>query len=537
MSTNITTADMRREAEQQPLVRSGSQTGLSYSSYGSQNPTSRQLQSSLHEARQRAHRTLAFFCVFDFLFIMLLWALVSQGFHGAFSNVSDSISRYQYQDSLFDVVCLALVRALFLIVCYWYMRWTSPWCVMITTGSSTAFLLVKVFYYGFTDTSRPTDYVVFIAAFVIPWCEAWIYMSRISPLDKQIALLYAHELKPENLFTAMHVDMLSHAMHSPPSYPASSSSSHQHGQARAALASDPYVRQGLGQHFSYPDTVRGARNLGSLGDDDDTFTTPRASPTPSTRDEMDSEEPGSPVARGPRILATPTPAQCAMLMREGNDAVQTLLACALDKQIPWAPETEQRGVTICSIMVDKRKVYRSEGFLHIKPRDLFEMLLELSETDETWFGTWECCRSLSLLDSCSDLMFMESTSLAMGFVEPREFVCVRKWATQNNCFAIAWTSVQLSNVAGSDGHTSGTFYPGGFVCAQVEGQPHVTRLMWVFNVDYNLSRWTPALIVHQNIISSMVNFYERARETGDTAATTTTPGGGSGTPRDNDSWI
>lgn len=55
----------------------------------------------------------------------------------------------------------------------------------------------------------------------------------------------------------------------------------------------------------------------------------------------------------------------------------------------------------------------------------------------------------------------------------------------------------------------GELGPGGYVLLSIAGQPHVTNLVWIFNVD--LKGWIPRYVVEQTMVGLLAVHHERVR--------------------------
>jgi hypothetical protein len=114
------------------------------------------------------------------------------------------------------------------------------------------------------------------------------------------------------------------------------------------------------------------------------------------------------------------------------------------------------------------------------------------------------------IDRFTDITYSVSAAQARGLVSPRDFVCVRQWLKRDGNMVIAQTVTEHPKRLASDGATvRGDLGPGGYVLLSVPGQPNVTNLVWIFNVD--LKGWIPRYVVEQTMVNLLAVHHERVR--------------------------
>ncbi|XP_053677466.1 steroidogenic acute regulatory protein-like [Anopheles nili] len=130
-----------------------------------------------------------FFCLFvtfDVVFISLLWIIcvVITG-DNVIHALQTQVLHYSVYTSLFDVVIAALIRFIFLILFYGLLS-ISHWLVIaLSTTSSCAFLISKVFLYNWTATPQPVfEVLLIVVSFVLAWGEAWFLDCRVIPQER-----------------------------------------------------------------------------------------------------------------------------------------------------------------------------------------------------------------------------------------------------------------------------------------------------------------------------------------------------------------
>lgn len=110
----------------------------------------------------------------------------------------------------------------------------------------------------------------------------------------------------------------------------------------------------------------------------------------------------------------------------------------------------------------------------------------------------------------SDVTYSVFAPQARGLVSARDFVCVRQWNKRDGNVVIAENVTEHPARLDQDGSTvRGELGPGGYVLLTVPGQPHVTNLIWVFNVDFK--GWIARYLVDNTMSHLLVVHHERVR--------------------------
>lgn len=58
-----------------------------------------------------------------------------------------------------------------------------------TLSHATAYPTLTLCYFNFHSNRHASDYLVFVAAFILPFLEAYVYISRIAPLNKKLGTI------------------------------------------------------------------------------------------------------------------------------------------------------------------------------------------------------------------------------------------------------------------------------------------------------------------------------------------------------------
>lgn len=143
----------------------------------------------------QSRQIFCLFCVFDFLFTFFLWIIYAQGVSvdGLDDSLSSEIRHYGISSSLFDIVCISLIRVCILLVAYGYRIHSKAYAIIFTTSTSTIYLIVKACMYEFEEKegvgNRPVDYLLHVASFLLCWAEAWYFLVRVLPREKKKSIL------------------------------------------------------------------------------------------------------------------------------------------------------------------------------------------------------------------------------------------------------------------------------------------------------------------------------------------------------------
>ncbi|XP_014607303.1 PREDICTED: MLN64 N-terminal domain homolog isoform X2 [Polistes canadensis] len=132
-----------------------------------------------------------FFCLFitfDLLLTVLMWLICSmiagENLETAFFN---QVVHYHIKTSLFDIVMAAICRFTVLLLFY-ALLYLNHWIfVALTTASTCAFLLAKVFLFDWLACNQPVFQVLLIlTSFILSWAEAWYFDFRVIPQETHV---------------------------------------------------------------------------------------------------------------------------------------------------------------------------------------------------------------------------------------------------------------------------------------------------------------------------------------------------------------
>eukprot|EP00037_Helgoeca_nana_P015309 m.143029 g.143029 ORF g.143029 m.143029 type:complete len:491 (-) comp22958_c0_seq1:2546-4018(-) len=458
------------------------------------------------ELRSSARWKMFILSSFDAMLVTIIWLLIIKTSSLSRQAIPDAFKEcdaHCFNNSVLDVVGLSILRFIVLTTSYTVLASLYTWPVVLCTAGSSVYLICKVYLYS-SRITQEWDYAIFISSFVVSWAEVFLHASAIVPLRKLRA---------------------------------SSQLSRQRGDPAYDERAPLLLENGRGNgYYNGSDVPRGilipggsrsagASTPGSINQystpvqsdvDSDVFGTPKSAGTPI----------GTPMMGRARSLSRGALSSSALplspeglaqlderlinLNRRGEDAVQDTWEMAVGEQFQWNVELEKSGIIVSSTTIGSRTVLRAEGLIRVSPSVLFHILYAKEKSRTSWNPIIERFEVLEDIDRFTDITYSVSAAQARGLVSPRDFVCVRQWLKRDGNMVIAQTVTEHPKRLASDGATvRGDLGPGGYVLLSVPGQPNVTNLVWIFNVD--LKGWIPRYVVEQTMVNLLAVHHERVR--------------------------
>ncbi|XP_078049074.1 steroidogenic acute regulatory protein-like [Augochlora pura] len=135
----------------------------------------------------KVRRSFCLFVTFDLLLAFLMWLICTmiagESLESAFMN---QVVHYHIKTSLFDIVMAAICRFVVLLLFYALLHLNHWVFLALTTATTCAFLITKVFLFDWTKCTQPVFQVLLIlSSFVVPWAEAWFFDIRVLPQEMQ----------------------------------------------------------------------------------------------------------------------------------------------------------------------------------------------------------------------------------------------------------------------------------------------------------------------------------------------------------------
>ncbi|PAV82656.1 hypothetical protein WR25_05872 isoform B [Diploscapter pachys] len=129
--------------------------------------------------------------VFDAVFTILLWLIstVTKGddWRKSFLQEIDITNPNFFKISLFDIVIMGLIRATILITCYAIFPFKHWLPVAVTTGLTSAFIIIKVLFFFSRTQSQLPQYILVLASFAMCWFELYVMPFKYSQRERQYA--------------------------------------------------------------------------------------------------------------------------------------------------------------------------------------------------------------------------------------------------------------------------------------------------------------------------------------------------------------
>eukprot|EP00055_Hartaetosiga_balthica_P008200 m.29638 g.29638 ORF g.29638 m.29638 type:complete len:541 (+) comp6173_c1_seq1:126-1748(+) len=449
----------------------------------------------------RVSRTFALFSLFDGLFCVTLWAVISQGFHGEWKNsgIYDSIVYFKFDTSMFDVICVAVARMIIYIVVYWGMKSGRSIFVVITTTVSVLFILVKLFFFKFSLSDLA--YLVFIVAFILPWIEAYMFMNKISPVTKKLALLYgegtSHQVYPSDvrqiLIERDHGMLVPQGRRFPRSHYGSFpevASTAQSQTRRAFNAPQANVPEDTDNDYDDDENLESAshynrqqiekQNSGHLQTD------PLAYANCDNVSVHSNSHHGQEVYR--LSSANATMQHMMSLARAAADHVEECATRDTDSnnESLWNTVQEHQGVVVQWRKVDNRKVYRCQGLVWASPESLFQFLLDDFDQAHNWSSFWDAVRIQRKIDSHTDVLHIALKKMGI-LSSKRDLTVVRYWRHFSTTSTLAFRSVRDPLLPARRNVTRAHDGGSGFFLQHVNHQKQLTKLTFVFDMDLKTS--------------------------------------------------
>ncbi|KAK9886631.1 hypothetical protein WA026_017554 [Henosepilachna vigintioctopunctata] len=397
----------------------------------------------------RMSRIRRFFCLFvtfDVLFIGLMWLIcVMLRGDNIWQAVNQQIIHYNIKTSLFDILVLAICRFILLLLFYGIL-YINHWIIIcITTTSTCAFSIAKVYFYDWQLTSQPVFEVLSIlVSFVISWGEAWFFDYRVIPQET-----YANQF-----FTG---------------------------------ADD---RSPLIQHY-----LRGSapsRYTESV----ENFHSPMNSPEGSL---FGLEN--NPVSRKypPYDFSRAEIAKYESMARSIVEESKELF-----RTTGWKIKTENELAVVHSMTLSNgHTIFKISATFNSSPRNLFSELFYEVETIPKWNSAILEAQRLQIIDDHTDIIYQLSASGAGGLVSSRDFVSLRYWTQIDNSYLIATKSTIHPNVPRNSKYVRGENGVTSLLIEPSENE-HQTRMNFILNT--NLKGWIPQSIVDLALVDTLLDY-------------------------------
>ncbi|KOC68377.1 StAR-related lipid transfer protein 3 [Habropoda laboriosa] len=414
-----------------------------------------------------------FFCLFvtfDLLLTFLMWLICTMiaGESVEFAFMTQVV-HYNIKTSLFDIVIAAILRFSIILLFYACLHLDHWFFVAMTTASTCAFLITKVFLFDWTTCNQPVFQVLLIlSSFVLSWVEAWFFDIRVLPQEIEARTWLRTFIENER---------------------------------------EPLLRGNPSDLRQYTST-----------DPNATFFTPMDS-----QDHSDNEDENyrrQSCARGstkaneifpPKPLEKFTPEMIEDYKRQANALVQNCHALLQSKD--WQIENIMPNGDII-FYVDRPKpegrVLKIVGTVHAQPSSLIDKLFDEVELLPSWNKLVSESKILQYIDENTDIVYQATNPHGGGMIGARDFIILRHRIRYSNYYLTCGTSVPLlsipnrSNVVRAENNIS---------CWAAEPLPNEenkSRVTWIINT--NLKGWIPQKFVDKSMNSALTEVISSLRK-------------------------
>eukprot|EP00092_Neocalanus_flemingeri_P085541 GFUD01107644.1.p1 GENE.GFUD01107644.1~~GFUD01107644.1.p1 ORF type:complete len:594 (+),score=194.46 GFUD01107644.1:46-1827(+) len=429
-----------------------------------------------HDGRMSpVRRFFVLFCTFDILFTSLLWiiAILVTG-RDLTGELEQQVVEYTIHSSMFDCVVAAAGRFLICLTFYGLLDMSHWLPITVTTTSTVAFLIAKVFEYQW-QIGEPITYDVMLVllSFVLAWGEVWFFDFRLIPLERKAKQIWGAQ-------------------------PQRGQRDVREEDERTPLLAPS--QGGMLQRFIEGSTLY----EGSVGN----YYSPFESPDNS--DGEDVKETGVRIPkRFRRKMDHPITSQERGYIKTGEE----LLAAAwriLNSPDDWKLEKQlDNGDRVQVKQVKGKKVFRLTGYVNISPRQLLEELFYKIEQAPTWNPTLVDCRTIQPIDEHTDISYQVCAEAGGGVVSTRDFVNLRHWAVVEGVYVSAGGSITHPAMPPQHKKVRGENGPGCFAMRPVEGDPDMCLFQWLLDTD--LKGWIPQSIIDKALSGAQFDYIAHIR--------------------------
>lgn len=397
-----------------------------------------------------ARRTFCLFVLFDLLITAVLWLVACgtsvTGSQTFITILTQQISHYTYDTSLFDVLMLAVVRFCFLEVSYAVAQLKHWWPVAVSTGLCDVAFITKiflVFIYG-SKLNTPMTVVLLVADFVITWIEVWFLDSKVLPSEMKIAR------RTVQAFLQQSYQSTDNA---PPSY----------------------FRPAINTPWSMPATSY-------------------YSPTGSASSDVYNEQQGSSISEYDHIVTTQTKYAMDEFFKIVNNEYEWTMEKSSNGDVVHSCEHPRYGKTFqLTATIDE-----------FSTSYIFKEVLSRVEEFPLWNPSVSSVQIIKSFDNDILLTLETSAPAALGLIASRDFVTIRRTMINNDVYiGVGMSTDSFDNIILPSNNIRGFNGPSGFML-KPGPTSNSSELCWILNTNLkgNLSR----SLVNSNLTSTMFGF-------------------------------
>ncbi|KYN30987.1 StAR-related lipid transfer protein 3 [Trachymyrmex septentrionalis] len=425
-----------------------------------------------HNGRMsNVRRFFCLFVTFDLLFTFLMWLICTmiagESLRTAFT---DQVIHYHIKTSLFDIVMAAICRFTVLLLFY-ALLYLNHWIIVaISTATTCAFLIAKVFLFDWTSANQPVFQVLLIlTSFVLAWAEAWFFDFRVIP---------------------------------------------QETQARNWI-------------LSFPDTERTpllqgivteSRQHSTNVDHMSTFFTPVESPTHSDDEDIPRKQGDSRKLSKSnelfRFLMKLTPDKIDEYKMKTSKMLQDCHDLLTSKEWKDTSITSDGDEMSCMQLPPEwkldGKVMKIMGIIDAPASILIDLLFDGVEEQVSWNKLVTESIKLQYIDENTDIVYQATSPFGGGIITARDFVILRHRKKYGNYYITSGVSVPTASVEVRPNMTRGENGISCFATEELPDESSKCRFTWILNT--NFKGWIPQTVVDKSLSTGLVNFMTYLRE-------------------------
>ncbi|XP_014673960.1 PREDICTED: stAR-related lipid transfer protein 5-like [Priapulus caudatus] len=168
-----------------------------------------------------------------------------------------------------------------------------------------------------------------------------------------------------------------------------------------------------------------------------------------------------------------------------------------DVVVSWMPSTDLEG----------HYMYKGESQVMAPAESLFRQVIYPADISfrASWDNGLSSIETLEEIDKDLRVVRSCTKSSVMGLISPRDFVDVVLDTKYDDVLFTAGKSFLYEKCPAVDSHVRGTNGSTGVMCFKIDGDPNVTRVISILNVD--LGGMLPKTVVESAMPSSLVSFF------------------------------
>lgn len=417
-----------------------------------------------------------FFCLFvtfDLLLTFLMWLICTmiagESLENAFMN---QVVHYHIKTSLFDIVMAAICRFTVLLLFYALLHVDHWIFVALTTATTCAFLIAKVFLFDWSTCNQPVFQVLLIlTSFVLPWVEAWFFDIRVLPQETQARNWFRNFVGNER---------------------------------------EPLLRRVTAEARQYT-------SIEPTG----TFFTPMDSPDHSDREDEVARRPG--ISRslpkpnelfGSRALVKPTLEMMEDYKRKASVLVQN--CHDLLQSGNWQIENIMPNGDIIFYMDRPKpegKILKIVGTVDAPASILVNQLFDEIESLPSWNKLVTESKKIQHIDENTDIVYQATSPQGGGIIGARDFVILRHRIQYGNYYINSGTSVAFSSLPSRSNIVRAENNVSCWAAEKLPNEHNKCRFTWIINT--NLKGWIPQKIVDKSMSTALIDFMSYVRKYAD----------------------